>query len=292
MFTKLGEYEKSLTEVRTKRIGIEAKLQVIMENMDHNGDVTIPSTETSDSPSREEYLGRLRSETLKLELERNKLLQKFTSQHPQIVSLENELKLAQDKLRKELMSIISEEKMNIQSLHAEEAVLQSKIYDVKNELKQFAQSEFELNKISRGIQETRELYSLLLKQREEARIALSKQDQIVRVKVVSAAMAPEAPLRPNKPLYLSLAVIFGIIVSLGSAFLIEFFDHSIETTDDVRLALGIPVLTSIPETELYIYRKRHGKATKSKLPKENRPRSKKQRASNAGMVRQAIISNT
>lgn len=256
LLTKLSDYESTLTEVRTRRIGKEAKLEVIRENLAASGEVTIPSTETSDSPSREEYITKLKTSILGLELERNKLLQKYTARHPQVVSLENEIELAQAKLRKELLNILSEEDTNIQALRAEERVLESKIAQVKIELGELAKNASELNKISRGIEENQQVYAKLFDHREEARIALSKQDQIVQVKVISAALPPAAPVKPNKVLYIGLAFVFGLIAALGSAFLVEYFDHSIETNEDVERKLGFPVLASIRQAQIINYGKR------------------------------------
>ncbi len=259
LLTKLGDYEKALTEVQTQRFGKEAKLNAIKDNLRDGGKLTIPSTETSDSPSREDYLTKLKTELLSLELQRNKLAQKFTAKHPQVVALEQEIALAESKLRDELFSILREEEINIEALRAEESVLNSKIVGVERALGEYAQNESDLNKISRGISESQDVYAQLLSQREEARISLAKQD-IVQVKVISAATPPSSPIKPKKSLYIGLAVLFGLIASVGTAFSLEFFDHSIETADDVQRELGFPVLASVRETNLMdLSKQRSGK---------------------------------
>ncbi|MBC7188557.1 MAG: hypothetical protein H5U38_16150 [Calditrichaeota bacterium] len=250
LYKKLADYDQALTEVRTRRIGKEAKLRVYREGLSGNGPVVIPSTETSDSPSREEYLSRLKTELLAQELERNRLRQRYTASHPQVIAAEKQVALVQEKLRQELREIIAEEEANLRALRAEEASLEARIAEVQGQLKRFASNAYELTRISRGIKETQELYSVLLKQREEARLALSRQDQLVQVKVVSAAVPPQAPVRPNRPLYLLVGVLLGGLVALGSAFFVESLDNSIESAEDVRRALGFPVLASIAETGL------------------------------------------
>jgi hypothetical protein len=40
--------------------------------------------------------------------------------------------------------------------------------------------------------------------------------------------------------------LLGFIISFGSAFFLEYFDHSINTVDDARNALGVPIIAAIP----------------------------------------------
>lgn len=247
LYRKLADYDQALTEVRTRRIGKESKLRVYREEINGNGSVVIPSTETSDSPSREEYLSRLKSELLSQELERSRLRQRYTASHPQVVAAEKQVALIQDKLRQELREIIAEEEANVRALRAEEASLQAKISEVQSQLKRFAGNAYELSRISRGIKETQELYSVLLKQREEARLALSRQDQLLQVKVVSAAVPPRMPVRPKRPLYLMVGLLLGAVVALGSAFFAESLDTSLDSEEDVRRVLGFPVLASFAD---------------------------------------------
>jgi succinoglycan biosynthesis transport protein ExoP len=55
------------------------------------------------------------------------------------------------------------------------------------------------------------------------------------------------PVRPNKPLNITLGLIFGLIVGIGLAFFIEYLDTSVKTIDDVERAFQAPVLGVIPQ---------------------------------------------
>ena len=56
------------------------------------------------------------------------------------------------------------------------------------------------------------------------------------------------PVRPNKPLNITLGLIFGLIVGIGLAFFIEYLDTSVKTIDDVERAFQAPVLGVIPQS--------------------------------------------
>jgi polysaccharide biosynthesis transport protein len=55
------------------------------------------------------------------------------------------------------------------------------------------------------------------------------------------------PVRPNKPLNITLGIVFGLIVGVGLAFFIEYLDTSVKTIDDVERAFQAPVLGVIPQ---------------------------------------------
>ena len=245
LLTRLADYEKSLTEVRTRRIGKEAKLAVIMEQIRQGQDISIPSTESSDSPSREKYIAKLKGELLDMELRRNQLLQKFTPQYEEVVNLNREIEASKAKIENEIQQIVQMEQAGIRAMAAEERVLQNAISQTKNELKDFAQTEYEFSQISRGIDDKREVYSMLLKQREEARISLAKLERDIKIKIVSPAVTPRTPVKPRKLLNIALAIFLGLSGGLGLAFFIEYFDHTINTPEDMERYTGIPVLGSV-----------------------------------------------
>jgi capsular exopolysaccharide synthesis family protein len=73
---------------------------------------------------------------------------------------------------------------------------------------------------------------------------------IPKTTVVDVTMIAEPgkdPVRPNKPLNITLGLVFGLIVGIGLAFFIEYLDTSVKTIDDVERAFQAPVLGVIPQ---------------------------------------------
>lgn len=65
--------------------------------------------------------------------------------------------------------------------------------------------------------------------------------------LVTPAVAPSTPIRPTPVRNGVVAVVVGLMLGLGLAFLREHLDDTIRTKDDVeRAAGGLPVLASIP----------------------------------------------
>jgi len=83
------------------------------------------------------------------------------------------------------------------------------------------------------------------------KIANDKIDQAIPktsvVEITAIGEPGKDPVRPNKPLNITLGLVFGLIVGVGLAFFIEYLDTSVKTIDDVERAFQAPVLGVIPQ---------------------------------------------
>lgn len=248
LLTKLADYEKSLTENKTKRIGKEARLAVIRE-LQKTGSTNIPATEVSDSPSREKYIAKLRGELLDMEIRKDELLQRFRPTYKEVVELEHNIAATQKKIQREIQQIIEQEETAVKVLRAEERELKKLIDQTNQQVKEFSQKEYEIAQISRGIDDNRAVYSMLLKQREEARISGAKSERDVKIKVISPAVIPNKPVKPKKLLNLVLAMILGLTGGFGLAWYQEVKESSANYADAHTSPDGLNLRDSVHEIE-------------------------------------------
>lgn len=66
------------------------------------------------------------------------------------------------------------------------------------------------------------------------------------VRVIDPAEVPSTPIRPKKTQNMLIAAIVGLLGGMALAFLIEYLDNTIKTTDDVERYMKIPLLGCIP----------------------------------------------
>ncbi|NSW91336.1 MAG: lipopolysaccharide biosynthesis protein [Firmicutes bacterium] len=71
--------------------------------------------------------------------------------------------------------------------------------------------------------------------------------KVENINVVDTAQLPESPVKPRPMMNIAVAFIVGLLVAVGIAFIIEYLDDTIKTTDDVEKYLGLTVLGTIPE---------------------------------------------
>lgn len=65
------------------------------------------------------------------------------------------------------------------------------------------------------------------------------------IKLAKAAEVPGGPISPSLPMNLTLAVVLGLIVAGGLAFLLEYMDDTIKAPIDAETESGLPVLASV-----------------------------------------------
>ncbi|KAA3616260.1 MAG: hypothetical protein DWQ05_10975 [Calditrichaeota bacterium] len=242
---KLSEYEKSLTHTRTERIGKQARLEILRKSLGDGRLTNIPVLENTETPNRYMYWARIRIELLHLEMQRDSLLLKYTPEYKGVKNLTIQINTTKEKMYDEVNQILEEENGRVASLMAEESELRSSIAEIKNELKMFSEKEVTFTELSRQIENKSDIYSLLLNQRDEAGLSLAKGLHGIAVRVVSEAITPVSPVKPNKKLNLFLGFFLAIFVSLGTVLLKEYFDNSIDTPEKIERYIGLPVLATV-----------------------------------------------
>lgn len=61
--------------------------------------------------------------------------------------------------------------------------------------------------------------------------------------LTEAQLSPDpSPVSPNPVLNIAIAIVLGMMIGVGLAFLLEYLDNTVTTEDDVEKHLGLPVL--------------------------------------------------
>ena len=74
--------------------------------------------------------------------------------------------------------------------------------------------------------------------------------EIDNVSTIDTAQVPECPVKPNKIMNMAIAGVFGMMVSVGLAFILEFLDRTLKIPTDVERQLGLPLIGAIPDIEM------------------------------------------
>jgi polysaccharide chain length determinant protein (PEP-CTERM system associated) len=108
--------------------------------------------------------------------------------------------------------------------------------------------EAELVALTRDYETLQQTYRGLLAKKQESAIAanLERRQIGAQFKVLDRARLPERPFGPNRPRLYGIGAAGGLGIGLLFAFILECCEHGLRTEDDVRVALGLPVLATIP----------------------------------------------
>jgi succinoglycan biosynthesis transport protein ExoP len=249
LLNKLNEFETSLTEVKKDIISTESKLAKVREYWSSPLQPLIPSLEIREEPVIAEMHKRL----ISLRLQLAELLTKYTEDHQEIRNLREEIAYAEADLKNEVERVIDLQETSLSALRAEEQALNSTVNMLYTEVKSLPEKELTISRLQRAIGNHQEVYSMLMLKREEARVTQASDRRISNVSIISPATLPFRPVKPQKGLLIFVGCLIGLIGGLGSAFVLEYIDHSLKTRDDVEHYLHLPVLASIPEQKYFSF---------------------------------------
>jgi succinoglycan biosynthesis transport protein ExoP len=205
-----------------------------------------------------------KSKLVDLEAERVGLLQKYTENHPQVLAVQATINEVQRKLNEQIDQVVKAEALSLNPIHqgllqdklkaeveqavavAQKAVLDAIAAREEVNLIKLPAREEGLARVMRDALLAQEIYVMLAKRHEEARISEVMQPSDVQVIDPAVVPDPGRPVAPNIKSNVIIAAFLGLLVGIGLALLLEFLHKTIIDADDVRHDLDLPVLGNIP----------------------------------------------
>ena len=202
------------------------------------------------------------------ETELSELLVKYTEEHDSVKQKRERiqtLKTTRDKTEKEVSAIIERDKRavdkdavsgalvsmrsQLESKRREEAQAQAAYEREAARANVQGVAETQMTTLKRSIETNRNLldtYTQRLKEQELA-IANSSPDNI---KIAAQAIPPSSPKGPQRNRNIMIAFLLSLAAGVGLAFLTDYLDDSVKSSDDIGRHLGLPTLALIPHHEL------------------------------------------
>lgn len=233
-----------------------------------NGQLQSAGVSIADSPAIQQY----KTQLAQLEGTRASYVGKYTDEHPKVQEVDNQIAKARQSLNEEIGKIVAQQAPSSspvqQGLLADKfkneaaiAVAKSKqsaldAMDAENEklIESLPEKEEGYVRVKRDVDVTNEIYVMLAKRLEEAKIAEVMVPN--EVQVVDEATLPEKPVKPRKLLVMAIMTVLGLLVGIGSVVAHAMLYRKIRTAEDVEKELGLPVLGMIPDAD----------TTKKKVP--------------------------
>jgi capsular exopolysaccharide synthesis family protein len=177
-----------------------------------------------------------------------RVLAKYKPDYPEALALKKQVDAVQvqiDHQKKILEQNIVDE---YQAAVAYEK-LQGDALDVQKQVaNDIAQRSIAYNILKRDVDTYRSLYEgLMQRSKESAVAALSKASNIF---IVDAAELPKYPVKPRLLFNLTVGLMLGAGLGIGFAFLQEYLDNTLKTSDEVETLLRLPSLGVLPTFSL------------------------------------------
>jgi tyrosine-protein kinase Etk/Wzc len=176
---------------------------------------TINVTQENDSALRR--MADLEQQRVQLELRRQQLAQRFTPQYPEALSVQRQL-----------------------------AMVSSEIGALRGTMRQQPKQEKDTTRLQRDVQVNTQLYTALLNNAQELRVAQAGMTGNARL--VDPAGVLSEPVKPRAATVLSVSAGIGFLLALGSVLLARALRPTVRSTEELERHGVLQTLVSIPES--------------------------------------------
>jgi len=261
LLQRLSDLEYEMHNTRSKKLETQ---KLIREKKIQLAQIPKSISQGTESALNNTVINNLEAKIVELQLKEKQLLNKYTENNRLVVNVKEdialvELKLAEynnKKYQKEVTvvnPIYQNLKNQLYELEADMSAIKVKqnlqnhqLTDYRDQLEDLNKIEVQLDRMQQKVEVDRENYKLYLAKLEEARIKISMEDSNMNdIVLLKSAKAPLEPIRPKVKLNILIGILMGIFGGIGSAFIRDYFDNSLESPEDVARSMGVQVFGSI-----------------------------------------------
>lgn len=270
---KLNIVDKAKAENKLNLEQAQAALDTI------NGQIDSAGQSVADSPAIQKY----KSQLADLSAQRAGYIGKYTDDHPDVIAVNQQIAEAQKNLDQEIANIIAQQapssspvqqqllkdKFENEAIVASEESKQKAIasLDEENnaEIDALPEKEQGFVRVKRDADVAQEIYVMLAKRLEEARIAENMVPNEVQVIDEPTLPDEDKPIKPRKKLIVALALVLGFLAGSGWVVGKQMLNRRLRTSDDIENYLDLPVIGVIPDADSVQRNGHHAKGILSKF---------------------------
>jgi uncharacterized protein involved in exopolysaccharide biosynthesis len=261
---KLGEFEAASQETQAAILETKQRMQTLQVQLASLSARHTTQVRTLDNPQLMEHL---KSALLDLELKRTALLSKFEPTYRPVQEVEQQIKQAREAivaaekapLRDEttdrdptyeaLRAELAKANTDLAALQARATASSAMIHSYRVKSERLDHQEILQQDMLRATKANEENYLLYLRKQEEARIsdALDRQ-RISNVLIAEAATMP-FKAQGRRALFVMFGILFASLASVMVGLIVDHWDPSFRTPQEVQDFLGSPVLAAFPKNE-------------------------------------------
>jgi len=183
------------------------------------------------------------------QLQRDKadLLTTFTPEYPKVMQIQCQIDEIEAVLERERTRIAGRIHNDYKAALGREQLLLAALRAQEEQANVVAERSVQYNILKREVETNKQLYEGLLQRLKEAGVSAGLKASNIRI--VDSSAPPQEPVRPRPLLNMALAVLMGLGLGVGAAFVQEYLDNTLKTSDDIERFLRVPALALIPSVE-------------------------------------------
>ena len=205
---------------------------------------------------------RIATLTDSLEMVRTDLTSTLGQTHPDVIEINKRIRdnqLREKEINSQIgVNAVGENQEQLPSLQTKIVEAEQSLFEMNSDVEYYEQKLKESNtqdsdEFSRELEFQRLMHAkALFETRYDALVQLQEEEQFQKatqsggVKMIDPATFPNQPLPSTTPRKVLFGAIIGLSLGLGAAFLLEYMDSSLKTSEDVSRFLNIPLIGEIP----------------------------------------------
>jgi capsular exopolysaccharide synthesis family protein len=254
----LADTDRKMATIEVDGKQANAQLAVVRQQLAHTTQTISGGRQVAPNPA----VSQLQTQLAQVDVQLKSALSQYTDEHPTVRTLR-----AQDaQIRRELAgapaTIIAADTTVVnpvrQALTQTAATLASQIASdaaqlgvlrqqrerTRPQLRELPRRIAQLVALKRQAKQDQDVYDALQQKLEQARIA--RTTTLSDVAVIARASAADVQVSPNVVVDMAIGLLLAMFIGLAVVFVVEKFDESLRTEQDVVERLALPVLSAIP----------------------------------------------
>lgn len=233
ILSQLTELDKSLAQVTAEKTAKES-LYKSVESGNPNEIIEVIN---------DPIIQGLKANYNSLLVDYSNLSASFKPDYPPVKQLQAKIDEIRNRLNEETKRRTAAIKADYETSARKEGLLKERTEEQEKLALALNEKTIQYRALEREVQSDKSIYESLLQRSKETEVtggmtAGSNQ-------VVDSAAIPLRPFRPNIPLNLLLAILVGLIGGAGIPFVLEFFDRTVRTPEEIREQMRLPVLGAV-----------------------------------------------
>lgn len=243
---RLVAINEALTKTRMQKAQLQSRVEEIRK-ASINADKNLAALDALPTVAASQLVQQLKLRVLDLSGECTELQSRYLDDHPKMIACHEKLASAKANLQREIRSLLAAAESEYSEGVQTEKHLSHLFSQTKDEAFQFNVSEREYSELRRAADSNQRLYDLILKRLKEA--DLSGMLHMSNVRVLDRARPAKIPIRPRLAFNVLIGILLALLAAIGVPMVLDYFDGSIRTQEQVERLLGLTVLGLLPSVE-------------------------------------------
>lgn len=188
-----------------------------------------------------EYIGKLKQDIALMESEHAQMQGVYSANYPKMVLVRQKIKFLQDKVREMERQVVES---SLQVAKTEQNLLEEHFEKAKGETDRIKSLEAHHTLLKKEVENNTEFHKILLKEFKE--IDIRARTLPNNAHLVDPPTLPTSPAWPNKPLFLSIGFLVGIVGGFGIAVVLDRLDSTLHSPMHLENQLGVRKLGVVP----------------------------------------------